>query len=383
MMIVSRLLYAALCLVLAAILLISGSGAILALLAALLLLPLAMLAVNLCGRKHLSAAVECPVNAKKGETFCMTLRVENASRLPIAAAICRIRITNLLTGASETLTRAAAIAPRGHSEIAVQLSSTCSGRIRAELTSMRLCDCFRLICVRCDAQAHGAVTVQPDTFPMLVSVRAEISCPDESEVYSQEKPGYDLAEPFQLRDYRDGDSLRQIHWKLSTKYERLISRDPSLPVMRSVLLFWDRRTNAISKEKQDAQVETLVSLGRALLASDVQFCVGWNEAGARVVMQTVRELDDLIALLPRLLSATAMQDGPFGAELYCQTAQERDFAHIVYLGESAPALLGQMTEGGLVTALVCAEEEPAAPEDAAVRCFRPDNAAEALLELEI
>ena len=68
MMIVSRLLYAALCLVLAAILLISGSGAILALLAALLLLPLAMLAVNLCGRKHVSASFRCPVNAKKGET---------------------------------------------------------------------------------------------------------------------------------------------------------------------------------------------------------------------------------------------------------------------------------------------------------------------------
>ena len=78
-------------------------------------------------------------------------------------------------------------------------------------------DCFRLICVRCDAQSHGAVTVQPDTFPMLVSVRTEISCPDESEVYSQEKPGYDLAEPFQLRDYRDGDSLRE--YPLEAEYK--------------------------------------------------------------------------------------------------------------------------------------------------------------------
>ena len=167
MMIVSRLLYAALCLVLAAILLVSGSSAILALLAALLLLPLALLAVDLCGKKHVSASFRCPVNAKKGESFCMTLRVENASRLPIAAAVCRIRVTNLLTGASETLTRAAAIAPRGSSEIEVHLSSTCSGRVRAELISLRLCDCFRLICVRCDAQAHGAVTVQPDTLSLI------------------------------------------------------------------------------------------------------------------------------------------------------------------------------------------------------------------------
>ena len=76
MMIVSRLLYAALCLVLAAIVLVSGSGAILALLAALLLLPLALLAVDLCGRKHVSASFRCSETEK-----------ENASHYKIATKV--------------------------------------------------------------------------------------------------------------------------------------------------------------------------------------------------------------------------------------------------------------------------------------------------------
>ncbi|MFR7744089.1 MAG: DUF58 domain-containing protein [Acutalibacteraceae bacterium] len=45
---------------------------------------------------------------------------------------------------------------------------------------------------------------------------------------------------FQIRDYVPGDSQRQIHWKLSHKYDKLIVKDPSLPITRSAAVFWER-----------------------------------------------------------------------------------------------------------------------------------------------
>ncbi|MFR6376131.1 MAG: DUF58 domain-containing protein [Oscillospiraceae bacterium] len=45
---------------------------------------------------------------------------------------------------------------------------------------------------------------------------------------------------FQIRDYVPGDSQRQIHWKLSHKYGKLIVKDPSLPITRSAAVFWER-----------------------------------------------------------------------------------------------------------------------------------------------
>ena len=383
MMIFARICYLALCAVLAAILFFAGSGASLALLIACVLVLPAMLLVNLRCRRSLRLFVAAPVNAEKNQQVSIRICLENGSRLPILAAACRIRITNELTGAAETLTRCAAVAPRGKSEMEVQLSSDCCGRICAEVTGVRLYDCFWMIPVRCAASAKGAVTVQPQTFAMSVFVRANINCPDESETYSQEKPGYDLTEVFQLRDYREGDSLRQIHWKLSTKYDRLISRDPSLPITRSLLIFWERRVESVSRARQDAQAEVLVSLCRALLAMDVQFTIAWNEAAGRCILHPVRELDDLVALLPRLFSATAFTSGPDGAELYCGTERTRAFAHVVYLGEAVSPMLCQISPYGFSTALVCGGAGENAPDGAAICTFAPDAYAQTLMELEI
>lgn len=380
MVVTVRILYAALCAVLLALLLCGGSSGCLALLCALVMLPFLQLAVNLHCRKTVRAVLRAPANAGKNEPFRVVLQIENPSRLPILAAGCGLEVKNLLTGASERVVRRTAILPRGRSEVALELSSDCCGRIRTELKSLRLYDCFWLIPVRCGAGAHVSVTVQPDTFPMEVRVLANVNSPEESEVYSQEKPGNDLTETFQIRDYREGDSIRQIHWKLSTKYDRLISRDPSLPVTRSVMVFWDRHAAQVSRTRQDAQAEVLVSLCRALLAAGVQFTLAWNEGG-RCILQRAAELDDLIALLPRLLSATARTDGPDGAELYCRTETGSAFAHVVYIAEAAPAALGQMTDGA-VTALVCGDGVAAA-EYAACRRFLPENCAETLAELEI
>ncbi len=380
MVVTVRILYAALCAVLLALLLCGGSSGCLALLCALVMLPFLQLAVNLHCRKTVRAVLRAPANAGKNEPFCVVLQIENPSRLPILAAGCGLEVKNLLTGASERVVRRTAILPRGRSEVALELSSDCCGRIRTELKSLRLYDCFWLIPVRCGAGAHASVTVQPDTFPMEVRVLANVNSPEESEVYSQEKPGNDLTETFQIRDYREGDSIRQIHWKLSTKYDRLISRDPSLPVTRSVMVFWDRHAAQVSRTRQDAQAEVLVSLCRALLAAGVQFTLAWNEGG-RCILQRAAELDDLIALLPRLLSSTARTDGPDGAELYCRTETGSAFAHVVYIAEAAPAALGQMTDGA-VTALICGDGGAAA-EYAACRRFLPENCAETLAELEI
>lgn len=383
MMIFARICYAALCAVLAGVLIVSGSGISLALLIACIGILPVQLAVNLHCRKHLRLSISAPVNTEKDRQIAIRISLENESRFPIPAAACRVRLTNQLTGAQETVTRRASVAPRGRSEIELWLSSDCCGRIRAETAAVRLYDCFWLIPVRCGLSAHGSVTVQPQTFPMSVLVRANINCPDESEMYSQEKAGHDLTEVFQLRDYREGDSIRQIHWKLSTKYDRLISRDPSLPVTRSVLLFWERRVQSISRIRQDAQAEVLVSFCRALLAMDVQFTIAWNEAAGRCILHPVRELDDLVALLPRIFSATAFIGGPDGAELYCGTERAHAFAHIVYLGEAVSPVLNRISPYGFTTALVCGSAVERAPDGIAVHAFEAASCAEALMELEI
>lgn len=87
----------------------------------------------------------------------------------------------------------------------------------------------------------------------------EVQSPD-SDTSSPDRRGSDLTEPFRLREYAPGDSLRQIHWKLSSKLDRLVIREPGMPAARTLLVFWDRSGDAAAR---DAQAEACSPSPRA------------------------------------------------------------------------------------------------------------------------
>ncbi|MBR2715947.1 MAG: DUF58 domain-containing protein [Ruminococcus sp.] len=45
-----------------------------------------------------------------------------------------------------------------------------------------------------------------------------------------------FAEEYELREYQKGDSLRNIHWKISARHNELIVKDPSVPIYRELVL---------------------------------------------------------------------------------------------------------------------------------------------------
>ena len=179
---------------------------------------------------------------------------------------------------------------------------------------------------------------------------------EDSDSYSQERPGADLTETFQIREYVPGDSMRQIHWKLSGKFDRLIVRDPALPITRNVLVFWERTGQSGSVKRIDAQAETVVSVCRSLSDSGVQFTLGWNDTDSNVcVLHEICGMEDLVGVIPRLLCAAGRKDGVGGASLLVQTRPDALCGHMVYIGEEPCADVLQMQRLGHVTALLCGE----------------------------
>lgn len=61
----------------------------------------------------------------------------------------------------------------------------------------------------------------------------------ESNTFSENVPGQDPSEIFDVRDYREGDRLSRIHWKLSGKLDRLMVKEYSKPMLEGVELIID------------------------------------------------------------------------------------------------------------------------------------------------
>lgn len=355
----------------------TGSGIVLSLAVCLLALVLCAVPVNFHVRRHLRVSLELPVNLRKGDEGPAALLVENPTLFPVLRISCRICAENRLNGLRQQLHVLTYALPRRTSRIELNIGDAHCGSLRVEPAKIHLLDCFGIIPVSCRRIESKTVTVQPHTFEQRIRILPNPNCPDDSEVYAEDRPGFDLTETFQIREYVEGDSQRQIHWKLTSKFDRLIVRDPALPVTRSVLVFWERTGDSGDPDRIDAQAEAVVTICRTLLNQSVQFVIGWNETQTQhCVLQAIHDLDELIGLLPRLLKASGEKEGLGGAELLIQALGDQTYSHILYVAETPQASVLELQKLGHVTMLVCGETA-----DGIV--FDPAHYEEQLAELEV
>ena len=110
------------------------------------------------------------------------------------------------------------------------------------------------------------------------------------------KPGGGFAENHELRLYRPGDNLRQIHWKLTAKTGKLILREPMVPE-QSRLVLW--LTLQGTPEELDRKLGRLVWMSQYLLRQqlthDIVAFTGlgeqtWHVAGNRSLRCAVENL---------------------------------------------------------------------------------------------
>ncbi len=324
----------------------------------LILIPVCSLIFNLMVRKGLEAGIKAEPNLRKGEAGKVMIELDNLSFFPVLCVRLSLSAENQLNRQVEHIKVMTWLPIRKKKQIVVSIESEYCGRIRITMEQLKLYDCFGLIGVPCKSGAVVHMTVQPDTFEMNVSLIPGANSIEDSDTYSQERPGSDMTETFQIREYVPGDSPRQIHWKLTNKFDKLIVRDPAFPITRNVLIFWERTGESERLETIDAQAEVIVSLAQGLLEQSIQFSIGWNDTDRNIcILHEIQDMDQLIGIIPRLMRASGMKTGVSGAGLLLQTRPEALCAHMVYLAEEPQPELMEIKKYGRVSSLLCGSTE--------------------------
>lgn len=86
------------------------------------------------------------------------------------------------------------------------------------------------------------------------------------------KYGGGFAEVHDMRAYRPGDSMRDIHWKLSAKTDSLVVREPQRPIYSSVVITIDLEAPS---ESLDRKMASLLWVSQWLLKNKVEHEVCW------------------------------------------------------------------------------------------------------------
>lgn len=119
------------------------------------------------------------------------------------------------------------------------------------------------------------------------------------------KFGGGFAENHELRLYRPGDNLNQVHWKLTAKTGKLTLREPMEPQRGLVLLTMDLQG---TPEELDRKLGRLLWLGNHLLDRNVPFELRVL-TGNGILSAAVREEGALMRQIDDLLCAPAAVEG--------------------------------------------------------------------------
>lgn len=113
------------------------------------------------------------------------------------------------------------------------------------------------------------------------------------------KSGGGYAENHELRLYRPGDSMNQVHWKLTAKTRKLMLREPQEPQRGLVLLTLNHRG---TPEELDRKLGRLIWLGSGIVRQQIPFEVR-ALTGEGLLSFSVQTEEDLQSAVDTLLGS--------------------------------------------------------------------------------
>ena len=144
------------------------------------------------------------------------------------------------------------------------LYTGCPGALRIQLVSARAHDVLGFF----ELSIPGATfkktcTVYPRTSDIELHVGLTGARDDSNAAFDLDCPGHDRSEVFELRDFQQGDSAKDVHWKLSARTRDLVVRVPSRPAGHTVALLCG--IHSVKADRPEAQTSVAAQMG--LLAS--------------------------------------------------------------------------------------------------------------------
>ena len=215
---------------------------------ALVLLPLAALVMSLPAMILARFHPECGKLLRRGAVEALELKVN--CWLPAPLFRCRFEVTRPLTGESWILSPGDPL-PAQH-----------CGRLICRIKKLKIYDYLGLF----GAAARNLPQIQTTVWPEPVALEEIPEPGDRIALAWKPKPGGGFSEHHELRLYRPGDNLRQIHWKLSAKTGKHIIREAMEPVRSRVIVYMTLRGTAAELDQYFGQ---LLWLSGELLEKDI------------------------------------------------------------------------------------------------------------------
>lgn len=207
---------------------------------------------------------------EQGKGSCIPAGTAVLAACSLSAKLC---VSNLLTGE----TGESRLFFSGTDPVRFAVSGKHCGTLEVKLTDAAVSDWFGLWRFPVAEPERKTVTVHPDLYPVRItdSDRPGDRSADLREQLLKSSP--DSSVYGDIREYVPGDPVRQIHWKLSEKTDRLLIREQAHSSEKRIRLLLDIFGSGALPERISDAAEALLSASRSLAGEGYAHEVCWPD----------------------------------------------------------------------------------------------------------
>lgn len=256
-------------------------------------------------------SMEIPISVTEcEETAEITVTVKNKGFLPATKLLFFLSYENLLTGEKGQIKLRGASDAGQTAVICMKVYANHCGKYRVRMKKFCIYDLSGIFYLPHRHKSRSEFYVMPRLYDTAVTVtEPSRHFMGESDVYGDSAGGMDASEILQIREFRDGDKIQSIHWKMSAKVDELMVRENRQPIGCPVVLFLDFGDR---HKRMDAFLTIAAAVSFALLDQKCAHYVTWNSKREGGVMRLrVDDEETFYLFLMMLYEETKREKGNF------------------------------------------------------------------------
>lgn len=272
--------------------------------------------------------------AKKGELIPVSVQLHNPTIFPVTHVKLYITYRNAFSSQTYKRSFMVSVDARTKTTVLCNLNSEFTGNLEISLKGIRVYDYLKICSLYKRQRGEVKVAVLPNYYELSEGFTLQNKSLVESDNFSTVKSGDDPSEVFAIREYREGDRLQKIHWKLSMKQNQLMIKEFVDPLNCSVLIFLD----LFEPEEEwvliymDALLESAFSLSYSFFTAGQLHYFAWYDSkqGCCKRVRISRERDFFEAL-DGVLQAKSYQASTDALAAYLAEHPNDQYTDIFYI----------------------------------------------------
>lgn len=179
------------------------------------------------------------IKTERGKAINVMTAIKNYFFLPVNRVTITFELEDVL-GNKEEYKIVTNLLPHMKRYCAMELCPNYSGAVLVRLKSVKINDILGLTSASKKIGSVLTLMVFPKPCECIpVTVENNVRYKEESDEYSDTVSGNDKSQIFDISQYQAGDSIRDVHWKLSSKTDNLMVKRYSFPVEKQINVFID------------------------------------------------------------------------------------------------------------------------------------------------